>query len=122
MNSMRTSASTSAATHYASNILYGTLMLMFFMSVILLVGLGENLMFFIPLFFAIVGLILNRLTTLRVWLLLSIVCTLLHAFSFLHALAMALTIGAYGAIMMFAFFDIMMLIPLADLYMMRSKK
>ena len=47
---------------------------------------------------------------------------LLHAFSFYFALAMALTIGAYGAVAMLAFFDMMVLIPLADLYMISTTK
>ena len=47
---------------------------------------------------------------------------LLHAFSFLYALTMALTIGAFGAVAMLAFLDMMVLIPLADLYVMRERK
>jgi len=121
-NSMRSSASVTAATHYAYNMLYGTLVLMAFLSLVLLVALGENLMFFVPLAFAVIALLLYRLTSLRVWLLLGISATLLHAFSFLYALAMALTIGAVGAVLLIAAIDIMMLIPMADLYMMPSKK
>ena len=121
-NSMRSSASVTAATHYAYNMLYGTLVLMAFLSLVLLVALGENLMFFVPLAFAVIALLLYRLTSLRLWLLLGILATLLHAFSFLYALAMALTIGAVGAVLLIAAIDIMMLIPMADLYMMPSKK
>jgi hypothetical protein len=47
---------------------------------------------------------------------------LLHAFSFLYALSMALTIGALGAVAMIAFLDMMVLIPLCDLYLMYPKK
>ena len=47
---------------------------------------------------------------------------LLHAFSFLYALTMALTIGAFGAVAMLAFLDMMVLIPLADLYLMPERK
>lgn len=122
MSSMRSSASATAASHYAYNILYATLSLMFILSAVLLIALGENLMFMVPLTFATVGLLLYRLTSLRFWLLAAIFATLLHAFSFLFALSMSLTIGAYGAVMMLAFIDVMMLIPLADLYMMPSKK
>jgi hypothetical protein len=46
---------------------------------------------------------------------------LLHAFSFLFALSMALTIGAFGAVMMLAFLDFMVLIPMADLYLISKK-
>jgi hypothetical protein len=35
---------------------------------------------------------------------------------------MALTIGALGAVMMLAFFAIMVIIPLADLYLMPVRK
>ena len=47
---------------------------------------------------------------------------MLHAFSFLFALSMALTIGALGAVMMLAFCDVMVLVPLADIYMMNTRK
>ena len=121
--SMRASAATNAVAKHAANTLYGTLALMFLLSAVLLFALGENLMFFVPLAFATAGLILYRLTSLKVWLLLASGMILLHAFSFLYALAMALTIGAFGAVAMLAFCDIMVLIPMADLYLLdKSKK
>ena len=119
--SMRASAGVAAASRYACNTLYGTLALMFMLSAVLVAVLGENLMFFVPLTFATGGLIFWRLTGWRFWLVASIALILLHAFSFLYALAMALTIGAYGAVAMLAFCDFMVLIPLADLYMMKTK-
>lgn len=119
--SMRASAAISAATKYACNVLYGTLALMLILSAVLVGALGENLMFFVPLCFATGGLILWRLTNCRFMLVIAVSLILLHAFSFLYALAMALTIGAYGAVAMLAFCDFMVLIPLADLYLMRTK-
>ena len=92
------------------------------LSAVLLFALGENFMFFVPLAFGSAGVILYRLTSLKVWLLLAIGMILLHAFSFLYALAMALTIGAFGAVAMFAFCDIMVLIPMADLYLLGQYK
>ena len=120
--SMRASAATNAVAKHAANTLYGTLALMFLLSAVLLFALGENLMFFVPLAFATAGLILYRLTSLKVWLLLASGMILLHAFSFLYALAMALTIGAFGAVAMLAFCDIMVLIPMADLYLLDQSK
>ncbi len=120
--SMRASAASNAVSKYAGNILYGALALMFFLSAVLLFALGENLMFFIPLAFASAALILYRITSLKVWILCAVALILLHALSFLYALAMALTIGAFGAVAMLAFFDIMVLIPLADLYLSSNKK
>lgn len=119
--SMRASAALNAATGYSLEVLYGTLALMTLLSAVLVFTLGENLMFLIPLAFATAALILWRLTSLKVWLLAAIVLILLHAFSFLFALAMALTIGAYGAVAMLAFLDLMVLIPLADLYLMPER-
>lgn len=120
MNSMRSSAAVTASTNYANNALFGTLALMLVLNVALLLALGENLMFMIPFTFATIAMVLYRLTSLRAWLLVAMFAVLLHAFSFLFALSMALTIGAFGAVMMIAAIDLMMLIPMADLYMMPS--
>ena len=120
--SMRASAALNAAKGHAFNALYGSLSLVFILGVVLLLALGENMMFLIPLAAATLAMILYHLTNLRIWLLAGIVLILLHAFSFYYALAMALTIGALGAVMMLAFFDLMILIPLADLYTMSERK
>ncbi len=120
--SMRKNAAANAAAHHAYENLYGTLFLMFVLSLVLVIALGENLMFFIPLFCAVAAMILYHLTSLKFWLVASIVVILLHALSFLYALTMALTIGAFGAVAMLAFFDIMVLIPLADLYLLNTGK
>jgi hypothetical protein len=120
--SMRASAAMNAAKGHAFNALYGSLALMFLLSVVLLIAVGENMMFFIPLAAATIAMILYHLTNLRIWLLAGMALILLHAFSFYYALAMALTIGALGAVMMLAFFDLMILIPLADLYTMPARK
>jgi hypothetical protein len=120
--SMRASAAVSAASKHAYNTLYGTLALMFVFAVALLSAIGENLMFIIPLACATVSMALYHMTSLKEWLVLAIGLILIHAFSFFFALAMALTIGAYGAVAMLAFFDLMVLIPLADLYLLASAK
>ena len=120
--SMRASAVQNAVSSKALTTLYGALILMFVLSAVLLIAIGENMMFFITLTFATAGLILWRLTSLKVWLLAAIVAILLHAFSFIYALAMALTIGALGAYALIALIDFMVLIPLADLYLMSPKK
>ncbi len=120
--SMRASAAVNAASKHAYNVLYGTLALMLVFTVALLSAIGENLMFLIPLACVTAAMILYHMTSLKVWMVLAAGLILLHAFSFYYALAMALTIGAYGAVAMLFFFDIMVLIPLADLYLMPSHK
>lgn len=120
--SMRASAVTNAVTGNALSVLYGVLALQFVLSAVLLGVIGENMMFFITFASAVAGIILWRLTSLRVWLLAAIVLILLHALSFLFALAMALTIGALGAVALIALIDMMVIIPLADLYLMPVRK
>ena len=119
--SMRSSAATTAVSHYAYRNLYGALALVFILAVALLLALGENMMFFIPLAFTVIAMVLYHLTGLKFWIPVAIFAILLHVFSFYFALSMALTIGAFGAVMMLAFFDIMVLIPLADLYLISKK-
>lgn len=120
--SMRASASFTAVSSNAMNLLFAGLALLFVLSAALLFTLGENMMFIIPLTCAVAAIVLWRLTSLKSWLVIAIVLILLHSFSFLYALSMALTIGALGAVAMIAFLDMMILIPLADLYLMYPKK
>ena len=97
--------------------LLGALLLTFVLSAALLAALGENLMFLIPLACSVAAMLLVRLTSWKLWIPLAVAVILLHAFSFLHALAMALTIGAFGAVAMIAFIDLTVLIPLIDSYL-----
>ena len=122
LGSMRVSAAHTAAMSNAQNLLYASLALLFVLSAALLIAIGENMMFFIPLAVVTAALILWRLTSLRMWFPIAVVVILLHALSFLYALSMALTIGALGAVAMIAFLDMMVLIPLCDLYLMYPKK
>ena len=122
LGSMRVSAAHTATMSNALNLLYASLALLFVLSAALLLAIGENMMFFIPLAVATAALILWRLTSLKAWLPIAVVVILLHAFSFLYALSMALTIGALGVVAMIAFLDMMVLIPLSDLYLMYPKK
>ena len=119
-NSLRKSAKSSAALAVAANKLYATLLLMALLSLLLLIFINENLMFFIPLTLATFAVILYRLTGLKLWFLLAIALILLHAFSFLYALAMALTIGALGAVLMLAVLDVLVVVPLVDMYVTRK--
>lgn len=118
-HSIRSSAADSATLLNATNRLYGSLTLLLLLSAVLLATIGENLMFFIPLFAATAAIILHRLTRLRLWYLVAIALILLHGLSFLYALAMALTIGAFGAVLMLALLDMLVIIPLTELYVRR---
>ncbi len=116
-SSIRRSAAESATLRFASDRLYGVLAVMFVLSLVLLLAIGENLMFFIPLFAATLALMLNRLTRLRAWYIAAVALILLHTLSFLYALAMALTIGAFGAVLMLAYLDVRVMLSLSHLYL-----
>lgn len=115
-HSIRKSAPQTAARLYANNHLYAVLLILMILSLALLLAINENLMFLIPLFAATMALLLHRLTSLRCWYLIAIAFILLHSFSFLYALAMALTIGAFGAVLMLAFLHVKVILALTDLY------
>ena len=116
-SSLRANAKSRVAGIYAATRLYTVLLLLFVLSAVLLFALGENIMFFIPLAVSVLAMLLYRITHLELWLLLAVGVVLLYAFSFLYALAMALTIGAYAVVLMLAFLDTLVLLPLVDLYL-----
>lgn len=96
--------------------LNGTLMLLGLLSAVLLAALGENLFTLIPLGASVISLILWYFSKCR-WLLLpGIAVILLHAVSFLWALSMALTIGAFGAVLLIACFELFALSALCKLF------
>lgn len=120
-SSIRRGAAAVAGEKFSVSRLYGALLLHAVLTAVLLFALGENLMFFIPLFCGLCGVLLWRLTGIKEGLLIAFAAILLHALSFLTNLALALTIGAFGAIALLAFFDLMVLIPMADLYLSDKK-
>ena len=115
--SMRASAASNAASRYAYGVMYGTLSMMFVVSLVLVFTLGENVMFLVPFVLAVIAMVLWHLTSLKIWLLAAIAVVILQAVSFLYALYMALTIGALGVVVMLAVLDAMVLITLSDLYL-----
>lgn len=101
--------------------LFGTLALLEVLSIATLATLGENMLFLIPLFAGSLSIFLWQLSSFKPVLLLGIVFLCLHAFSFLYALAMALTVGALGAVMFIATLDLLVIEGLCDCYTMNSK-
>ena len=118
---IRKSASTSGATKYSYNLLFGAMLLMLLLSAVLLLTIGENFFFALPLGLAAASLFLWRITTWRGWLLPAIVVILLHAFSFLYVVITALTMGALGVLPLFIVIYLALLLPLADIYTRKEK-
>ena len=79
------------------------------------------MLFLVPLAAAVLGILLRELCGLRIFLLAGIVLAVLHGVSFLYALSMALTVGALGAVLLLATFDLAVVAGLVRLYMERGK-
>lgn len=79
-----------------------------------LIAQRENMMFFIPLCIGVITLTLWKATSARVFPLLGMALILIHAFSFVYIVAMALSIGALGLVLLVAFYNLIILIPLAN--------
>lgn len=77
----------------------------------------ENMMFFLPLCIGTLTLHLWKTISARVFPLLGMTIILIHAFSFVYIVAMALSIGALGLVLFLAFHYLIILIPLAHGYL-----
>ena len=97
--------------------LYASLFTLMLLSFIALIIAGENMMFFIPLCIGTLSVMLWQATSSRIFPLLGVCLILLHAFSFVYIIAMALTIGALGLVLLVAFCHLIVVIPLARLYL-----
>ena len=97
--------------------LYASLFTLMLLSFIALIIAGENMMFFIPLCIGTLSVMLWQATSSRIFPLLGVCLILLHAFSFVYIIAMALTIGALGLVLLAAFCHLIVVIPLAKLYL-----
>ncbi len=92
--------------------LYSIMSILCLLSLLLLCTIGENMMFFIPLACVTIALLLWQICSLRIFLWITVIVIALHAFSFTYILAMALTIGALGIVMLLAFYYTIVLIAL----------
>ena len=97
--------------------LYASLFTLMLLSFIALIIAGENMMFFIPLCIGTLSVMLWQATSSRIFPLLGVCLILLHAFSFVYIIAMALTIGALGLVLLVAFCHLIVVIPLAKIYL-----
>ena len=97
--------------------LYVSLFILGVWSLLALFIVGENMMFFLPLCIGTLTLMLWKATSTRIFPLVGMGVLLIHAFSFVYIIAMALTIGALGLALLVAFYNLIVLIPLANGYL-----
>lgn len=120
-SAIRKSASSSGATKYCFNILYGIMLLLVVLSAAAYFSVGENFFFAVPLAIACASLLLWRIIHWRGIILAGIVTILLLVISFCYIVAVALTTGAMGAVLMLVFIYAALLVPMIDLYCRKEK-
>ena len=122
----------------------GALLAVAILSLVLLFAIGESMLFMIVFAFCVIAYFLYQLTDWKIFLLAGIALSCLHVFSFLYlsrliehdtikpnkiqvtfskkySLAMALTVGAFGAVLFIAVFDLMMIVPMCREYLHNRK-
>lgn len=102
--------------------IFATMTILAVLSALMLSLTGENLLFLIPLATAAVSVLLWQLCSTRLLLLPGILLVILHGASFLHTLATAMTIGAFGIVLMVAALDMLVLVALCDCFMMERQR
>lgn len=115
-NAIRRSASSSGASRYAFESLYGIMIILAIAAAGSYIYIGENFFFTMPVLVAAVAVILWRVTRWRGWLILCCIAIMLHSFSFCYIVSVGLTIGALGAVALLVYLYISLLAPLIDIY------
>lgn len=105
----------------SQEVFFGALLAVAILSLALLFAIGESMLFMIVFAFCVIAYFLYQLTDWKVFLLAGIALSCLHVFSFLYSLAMALTVGAFGAVLFIAVFDLMMIVPMCREYLHNRK-
>ena len=107
--------------HQDKEILYGTYLAVAVLCIALLAAIGETMLFMVVFAFSVIAVFLWKLTDWKIFLLAGVALSCLHMFSFLYSLAMALTVGAVGAVLFIMVFDLMMVLPLCVSYLKNQR-
>ena len=78
---------------------------------------GESFMFLLPLLLTLLSVIACKILRSKFIIPIAIGLIILSSVSFYYLLAMALTIGALGAVMALLFFTILPVIALSEIYL-----
>ncbi|MCI2082340.1 MAG: hypothetical protein LKJ93_04040 [Bacteroidales bacterium] len=120
-NSLRSSASSNSTAHYAYSVLYGTLIVAVVVATVSIFTLKDDFFIAVPLFFTLAGMILWRITTLREFLLVSVAGILIYSIPFLYTCIIVSPVGQLPGTVTTAFYNLLLLIVLTDLYVRRDK-
>ena len=120
-NTLRTNAKSTGTAHFACSVLYGDLILCVILSAVAFFLLKDDYFIAEAVILAVLGVILWRVTTLRLFLVLSVASILLYIIPLLNAAAVIVNSTAGAALLAAAICYAFLLIPLTDLYVRRDK-
>lgn len=103
--------------NYSKLLLYSSLTLLALLNMIMAVVFGESFMFLLPLLLTLLSVIVYQILRSKFVIPIAIGLIILSSVSFYYLLAMALTIGALGAVMALLFFTIPPVIALSEIYL-----
>ena len=103
--------------NYTKQLLYSSLSVLALLNMVMAILLGESFMFLLPLLLSLFSVIIYQILKIKFIIPIAIGLIILSSVSFYYLLAMALTIGALGAVMALSFFSIPALIALSEIYL-----
>ncbi len=102
--------------NYSKLLLYSSLTILTLLNLIMALVFTESFMFLIPLSCSLIAILIWQATKLKFMIPFAVALIVMQSVSFYYLLAMALTIGALGAVMLLLFFSVPTLIALTEIY------
>ena len=102
--------------NYSKLLLYSSLTILTVLNLIMALVFTESFMFLIPLSCSLIAVLIWQATKLKFMIPIAVALIVMQSVSFYYLLAMALTIGALGAVMLLLFFSVPTLIALTEIY------
>ena len=102
--------------NYSKLLLYSSLTILTVLNLIMALVFTESFMFLIPLSCSLIAILIWQATKLKFMIPIAVALIVMQSVSFYYLLAMALTIGALGAVMLLLFFSVPTLIALTEIY------
>ena len=103
--------------NYSKLLLYSSLTILSILNLTMALAFGESFIFLIPIVCALLAIIVWQISKNKFMMPIAVAFIVMSSLSFYYLLAMALTIGALGAVMFLFFFTVPTLIALSEIYL-----
>ena len=103
--------------NYSKLLLYSSLTILSVLNLIMAIFLGESFFFLLPVICALLAIVVWQISKSKFMMPIAVAFIVMSSLSFYYLLAMALTIGALGAVMFLFFLTVPTLIALSEIYL-----